>query len=46
MWCVVPQGLSCVLPTDLLPIFTPQEAEALVCGQPTIDVGLLRRVAE
>ncbi len=41
-----PQGLSCVLPVDLLPIFTPQEAEALVCGQPTIDISLLKRVAE
>ena len=40
------QGLSCVLPVDLLPIFTPQEAEALVCGQPTIDISLLKRVAE
>ena len=43
--CVL-QGLSCVLPVDLLPIFTPQEAEALVCGQPTIDISLLKRVAE
>ena len=40
------QALSCVLPVDLLPIFTPQEAEALVCGQPTIDISLLKRVAE
>jgi len=45
--CVLcPQGLACILPVDLLPMFTPWEAEALVCGQPTIDVSLLRRVAE
>ncbi len=35
-----------MLPVDLLPIFTPQEAEALVCGQPAIDISLLKRVAE
>ncbi len=39
------QGLTCVLPTELLPIFTPSEMEQLLCGKATIDVQLLKRVA-
>lgn len=35
-----------MLPTELLALFTPQEAEALVCGAPTIDVGVLKEAAE
>ena len=39
------QGLTCVLPTELLPIFTPLEMEGLLCGKPHVDVQLLKRVA-
>ncbi len=35
-----------MLPAELLPLFTPAELETLVCGRPTIDVDLLKRVAE
>ena len=39
-------GLAAALPVSLLPIFTPRELETLICGAPTIDVGLLKRVTE
>ena len=39
-------GLACALPAALFPIFTPHELEALVCGAPTIDVELLKKVTE
>ncbi len=45
LWCGA-QGLACVLPVDLLPMFTPGEMEVLMCGRATIDVSLLKRVAE
>jgi len=39
-------GLSSVLPAELLPMFTPQEFQTLLCGKAVIDVGLLKKVAE
>jgi len=40
------RGLATVLPAPLFPLLTPAELESLVCGAPTIDVGLLQRVCE
>lgn len=37
------RGLNDVLPVELFPFFTPNELEALICGEPEIDVGLLQR---
>jgi len=39
-------GLSAVLPLELLPLFTPSELEQLVSGTSTVDVALLRQCTE
>jgi hypothetical protein len=39
-------GLACVLPTELLPLFTAQEAEHLFSGSRSVDVGLLKQCTE
>jgi len=36
-------GLGEVVPLRYLPIFTPKELEARVCGQPDVDVGFLKQ---
>jgi hypothetical protein len=43
---VLRDGLSTVLPTELLPIFTPVELEQLICGNSSVDVQLLRQCTE
>lgn len=40
------QGLAGVLPVELLAVFTADEAEALFCGVPEVDVDLLQRATE
>jgi hypothetical protein len=40
------EGLALSLPVELLPLFTAEEAERLVCGAPRIDLGLLKRVTQ
>ena len=37
------KGLSDVLPVQAFPLFTPGELETLICGEPEIDVELLKR---
>jgi hypothetical protein len=39
-------GLSCVVPIELLPIFTPNELETLISGQKNVDISLLRQCTE
>jgi hypothetical protein len=39
-------GLSAVLPMELLPMFTPNELEQLVSGTSMVDVALLRQCTE
>ena len=39
-------GMSSVLPTELLPLFTPTEIERLVCGVRNVDVNLLKQCTE
>jgi len=40
------EGLSNVLPVEVLTIFTGQELRDIVCGNPEVDVDLLHRVVE
>jgi hypothetical protein len=40
------EGMSSVLPIELLTAFTGEQLRDIVCGNPDIDVELLRRVAE
>lgn len=40
------EGMASVLPVELLSMFTGQELQDIVCGNPDIDVELLRRVVE
>ena len=40
------EGMSSVLPIELLSAFTGEQLRDIVCGNPDIDVELLRRVAE
>ena len=40
------RGLSCIVPTPLLSLFTGAELETMVCGSPDIDVDLLASVTE
>ena len=37
------RGLSDVLPVEAFPLFTPGELETLICGEPEIDIELLKR---
>lgn len=46
MYKVLRDGLSSVLPVELLPLFTPQEVEQLVSGTSTVDVALLRQCTD
>lgn len=46
MYKVLRDGLSSVLPVELLPLFTPQEIEQLVSGTSTVDVALLRQCTD
>ena len=39
-------GLSAVLPLELLPLFTPMELEQLVSGTSKVDIALLRQCTE
>lgn len=39
-------GLAAVLPQELLPLFTEEECERLVCGVREVDVDLLRQCTE
>lgn len=39
-------GLSAVLPTELLPLFTDAEVERLICGVREVDVDLLQQCTE
>lgn len=36
------QGLGAVLPAELLPLFTPQELDAMLCGNVFVNIDLLR----
>lgn len=38
------QGLGDVLPVELLPLWTPEELELMICGPIELDVELLKRV--
>ena len=40
------EGMSSVLPIELLSAFTGEQLRDIMCGNPDIDVELLRRVAE
>jgi hypothetical protein len=40
------EGLSNVLPVEVLTIFTGEELRDIFCGNPEVDVDLLRRVVE
>ena len=40
------EGLGNVLPVELLPLMTGEELRETVCGNPEVDVDLLRRVVE
>lgn len=40
------EGMSSVLPVELLAMFTGEQLRDIVCGNPDIDVELLRRVVE
>lgn len=40
------EGMSSVLPIELLSMFTGEQLRDIVCGNPDIDVELLRRVVE
>jgi len=40
------EGLSNVLPVEILTIFTGEELRDVLCGNPEVDVDLLRRVVE
>ena len=40
------EGLSSVLPVELLSMFTGEQLRDIICGNPYIDVELLRRVVE
>jgi hypothetical protein len=40
------EGLSSVLPCEILPLFTGEQLRDILCGNPDIDVELLRRVVE
>ena len=46
MFKVLRDGLSTVLPTELLPLFTAVELEQLICGNSTVDVQLLQQCTE
>ena len=39
-------GLAAVLPVELLPMFTANELERLVCGVREVDVELLKQCTE
>jgi hypothetical protein len=40
------EGLSYVLPVEVLSIFTPEEAERLFCGENTVDLEVLKKATE
>lgn len=40
------QGVGCVLPMAIAPLFTPLELEVLICGTREVDVKLLQQVTE
>ena len=40
------EGLSSVMPVELLSIFTGEQLRDIMCGNPDIDVEMLRRVTE
>jgi len=40
------EGMCSVLPVELLPMFTGEQLRDIICGNPDIDVELLRRVVE
>jgi len=40
------EGLSSVVPIEILPLFTGEELCEAICGNPDVDVDLLRRVVE
>jgi len=40
------EGLAGVVPAEILPIFSGEELRGIVCGNPHVDVDLLRRVVE
>ena len=40
------EGMSSVLPIELLSVFTGEQLRDIMCGNPDIDVELLRRVTE
>jgi hypothetical protein len=40
------EGMSSVMPVELLALFTGEQLRDIVCGNPDIDVELLRRVVE
>jgi hypothetical protein len=46
LYKVFRDGLSCVLPTELFPLFTAHEMEQLICGSGHVDIDLLRRCVE
>ena len=40
------EGLSGILPVELLSLFTTGEVEAIVCGVPTVDISVLQKATE
>lgn len=37
------RGLSSVIPLELLPIFSPEEAEKMLCGESEVDIEVLKK---
>jgi hypothetical protein len=40
------EGLGNVLPVEVLPLMTGEELQGIICGNPDVDVDLLKRVTE
>jgi len=40
------QGLSMVVPSELFPLFTPDELSSLFCGMPKVDLDLLKSMTQ
>ncbi|KAL3917671.1 MAG: hypothetical protein SGILL_004605 [Bacillariaceae sp.] len=40
------QGMSSILPVELFPILSGEELRDLICGNPEIDVDLLKKIVE
>ena len=46
MYKIIREGLACVLPVELLPMFTSMELEQLVTGSTKVDLKILKQCTE